>query len=151
MIHALTFTNWRSLRQAKLELTPINTVIGANSSGKTNIVDALRFIRYLNIDNLMDIWEIIPYEWGAWELQITSNREYPLTELTFECSISPLLPERIKYQMQVQAWPELYVPRLHVFHKICYLFYLTTKNATHVGWHFTVCAWRDSNPRPSAP
>jgi|GEM_PF-520339 len=42
----LRFKNWRSLRDVVIDdLQPINVFIGANSSGKTNIIDALRFYR----------------------------------------------------------------------------------------------------------
>jgi hypothetical protein len=43
----MRFTNWRSLREVTIEnLTPITVFIGANSSGKSNILDALHFVRY---------------------------------------------------------------------------------------------------------
>ncbi|MHB8625500.1 MAG: AAA family ATPase [Aggregatilineales bacterium] len=43
----LRFKNWRSLRDVTIDnLTPITVFIGANSSGKSNILDALRFLRY---------------------------------------------------------------------------------------------------------
>src|SRR5712692_5237216 len=47
MLTRLYFKNWRSLRDVEIaNLTPITVFIGANSSGKTNIVEALNFIRY---------------------------------------------------------------------------------------------------------
>lgn len=43
----LQFKNWRSLREVEIEFdTPITVFIGANSSGKTNIVDGLEFLRH---------------------------------------------------------------------------------------------------------
>jgi predicted ATPase len=45
MLTRLRFRNWRSLRDVTIELSPITVFIGANSSGKTNIVDALYFLR----------------------------------------------------------------------------------------------------------
>lgn len=45
----LRFKNWRSLKDVPIELdTPITVFIGANSSGKTNIVDGLRFLQSAN-------------------------------------------------------------------------------------------------------
>src|SRR5258708_11322996 len=42
----VTFKNWRNLYDVTIEnLTPITVFIGANSSGKTNIIDGLRFLR----------------------------------------------------------------------------------------------------------
>jgi AAA15 family ATPase/GTPase len=46
MITRLRFKNWRSLKDVTIEnLTPITVFIGENASGKTNIVDGLRFLR----------------------------------------------------------------------------------------------------------
>src|SRR5262245_2171752 len=46
MITRLRFKNWRSLRDVTIDnLTPITVFIGANSSGKTNILDSLYFLR----------------------------------------------------------------------------------------------------------
>jgi predicted ATPase len=46
MLTRLRFKNWRSLRDVTIDnLTPLTVFIGANSSGKTNIVDALSFLQ----------------------------------------------------------------------------------------------------------
>jgi len=45
MLTQFGFKNWRSLRDVTIDLSPITVFIGANSSGKTNIVDGLRFHR----------------------------------------------------------------------------------------------------------
>ena len=46
MITRLRLKNWRSLRDVTIDdLQPINVFIGANASGKTNILDALYFTR----------------------------------------------------------------------------------------------------------
>src|SRR5260221_9891716 len=48
MLTQLRFKNWRSLRNEVVikDLTPITVFIGANSTGKTNILDALHFMRH---------------------------------------------------------------------------------------------------------
>ncbi len=47
MLTRLKFKNWRSLRDVEIkDLTPVTVFIGANSSGKSNILDALHFYRY---------------------------------------------------------------------------------------------------------
>lgn len=44
MITQLKFKNWRSLRDVTIDnLKPINVFIGANASGKSNIINGLRF------------------------------------------------------------------------------------------------------------
>ncbi len=47
MLTRMKFTNWRSLRDVEIkDLTPLTVFIGANSSGKSNILEALHFVRY---------------------------------------------------------------------------------------------------------
>jgi len=55
MLKQLRFKNWRSLRDVTIDLSPITVFIGANSSGKTNIVDALKFRRDINMRDLLDV------------------------------------------------------------------------------------------------
>src|SRR5689334_20299808 len=45
MLKSLRLKNWRSLRDVEINFAPITVFIGANSSGKTNIIDALHFLR----------------------------------------------------------------------------------------------------------
>lgn len=54
MLTRLRFKNWRSLRDVEInDLTPITVFIGANSSGKTNILDALYFLRESSEDGVL--------------------------------------------------------------------------------------------------
>lgn len=62
MLTRLHFKNWRSLKDVEInDLTPITVFIGANSSGKTNLVDALKFWRHLmkewSVKNAYAEWE----------------------------------------------------------------------------------------------
>src|SRR5574341_313491 len=46
MLKRMRSRNWRSLRDVEIDdLTPITVFIGANSSGKSNILDAMDFTR----------------------------------------------------------------------------------------------------------
>ena len=45
MITNLGVRNFRSLKDASLELRTRNVLIGANKSGKTTLLDALRFLQ----------------------------------------------------------------------------------------------------------
>ena len=38
---SLRLAGWKSIRDAKIELRPLNVLIGANGSGKSNIVEAI--------------------------------------------------------------------------------------------------------------
>lgn len=44
MIRAIEISGFRSLRHVRLELGPLNVLIGPNQSGKTNVLDALSFL-----------------------------------------------------------------------------------------------------------
>ncbi len=54
MLKRIHFQNWRSLRDVTVEFGPITVLIGANSSGKTNIVDGLRLHRDSLVDGILD-------------------------------------------------------------------------------------------------
>ena len=41
----LTAKNYRSLRDVSVEFSSLNVFIGANASGKSTILDALRFLQ----------------------------------------------------------------------------------------------------------
>ena len=45
MIRSLKISGFRSLRDATLELRPLNVLIGPNQSGKTNLLDALDLLK----------------------------------------------------------------------------------------------------------
>ncbi|GFM34059.1 AAA family ATPase [Desulfovibrio subterraneus] len=45
MITSIRLINWKSFADAKLYIDPITTIIGVNASGKSNILDALEFLR----------------------------------------------------------------------------------------------------------
>lgn len=47
MIERLRLRNFRSFKDVDIELRPLNIVVGANASGKTNLVQAFRFLRDL--------------------------------------------------------------------------------------------------------
>lgn len=51
MIKSLSLKNWKSFGYAVLWVDPLTFVIGANSAGKSNIVDALAFLSYAAAGN----------------------------------------------------------------------------------------------------
>jgi len=44
-LRRLTLKNWRNFRKAEIDLIEANYVLGPNASGKSNLLDALRFLR----------------------------------------------------------------------------------------------------------
>jgi predicted ATPase len=45
MVQRLILRNFRSFKEVDIELRPLNIVVGANASGKTNLVQVFRFLR----------------------------------------------------------------------------------------------------------
>lgn len=47
MIESIWIQNWKSFREARLPLAPLTLMIGANASGKSNAIEAVRFLSWL--------------------------------------------------------------------------------------------------------
>ncbi|MCE7985686.1 MAG: ATP-binding protein [Caldilinea sp. CFX5] len=47
MISEITIANFKSYRQATLPLAPLTLLVGANASGKSNAIEAIRFLSWL--------------------------------------------------------------------------------------------------------
>lgn len=87
MLKRLHIQNWRSLRDVVIdELTPITVFIGANSSGKTNIMDALRFVRDIEVRGL----ESAVYELGY--QRILTDALKPETDRTMRLGLTYRVP-----------------------------------------------------------
>lgn len=95
MLKAIHFKNWRNLRDAEITFdTPITVLIGANSSGKTNILDAIRFrrdmVNYSIVQAVSGLgWEKIATDaltldqnWTDVELQFTHKLPVPAEQIT---------------------------------------------------------------------
>ena len=47
MLKTITLENFKSYRQARLQLAPLTVMIGANASGKSNAIEAMRLLSWL--------------------------------------------------------------------------------------------------------
>lgn len=88
MLTRLRFKNWRSLRDVEIaDLTPITVFIGANASGKTNIIDGMSFIRSLFADVFQTVWDQRRYRAlgsdGTDPVECEFSWKYDERELTF--------------------------------------------------------------------
>jgi len=81
MLTRLQLKNWRSLRDVTIDdLTPITVFVGVNSSGKSNILDALHFVRYAIEKGPLEA----VLQWGGYERIRTVNANNDdLTEIGF--------------------------------------------------------------------
>jgi len=52
MIKTVKFTNFKSLSSDTITLGNFNVLIGANAAGKSNFVDALKFVKDINDTSL---------------------------------------------------------------------------------------------------
>jgi len=60
MIKRIKIRDFKSIREADLELGPVTVLVGRSGTGKSNLVQAIRFLRNL----LLDQNEAISYEFG---------------------------------------------------------------------------------------
>lgn len=54
MISEITIGNFKSYRQATLPLAPLTLLVGANASGKSNAIEAIRFLSWLAYGRRLD-------------------------------------------------------------------------------------------------
>ncbi len=81
MIHRMRIQNFRSLRDVQVSLDPITVLIGRSGTGKTNFVDAIRFLRqYLVRRN-----DQFVHERGGWarDLFAAANNKTVSFEIEF--------------------------------------------------------------------
>lgn len=100
MLKRLRFKNWRSLRDVTIDdLGPITVLIGANSSGKSNIVDGLRFLRRMIQANTPD--KTYSFENRRRILTLGVEETEPIEiELAVQ---SPHLPSEMRYLLTIES------------------------------------------------
>ena len=60
MIKTIKIRDFKSIREVELELDPVTVLVGRSGTGKSNLVQAIRFLRNI----LLDHNEAIQYERG---------------------------------------------------------------------------------------
>jgi len=59
VLSACSFSNFKSYRQARLPLRPLTLLIGANASGKSNLIEGIRFLNLLAQGRRIDeVWRV---------------------------------------------------------------------------------------------
>jgi predicted ATPase len=76
MIKRIKIRDFKSIREVDLELDPVTVLVGRSGTGKSNVVQAIRFLRNL----LLNYGEAVNYEYG-W------NRIVPVGEVKPKTSI----------------------------------------------------------------
>jgi len=73
MFKRIILKNWKSFRHAVLPLDPLTVVIGINSSGKSNAVEALDFLRLITLSTVFILPLAAVIETGNHITQIKSE------------------------------------------------------------------------------
>jgi predicted ATPase len=76
MIRRIKIRDFKSIRELDLELGPVTVLIGRSGTGKSNLVQAIRFLRNL----LLNFQEAINYEFG-WERIAPVGEPKPKTSI----------------------------------------------------------------------
>jgi predicted ATPase len=80
-LQRLAVTNFKSIRKQELLLQPLNVFIGANGSGKSNLIDVFRFLKEIVDQNLSGFIQI---KGGADSLLYYGRKRSPEMELDVE-------------------------------------------------------------------
>ena len=90
MIKRLRLRNFRSFDEVDIELGSLNIIVGANASGKTNLVQAFRFLRDLARHGLENA---VSLQGGTEYLTNLNTRERELEiEVTYHAPLTAALP-----------------------------------------------------------
>src|SRR6266478_6267858 len=76
MIKRIRIRDFKSIREIDLELDPVTVLVGRSGTGKSNIVQAIRFLRNL----LLDPNHAVTYELG-WERIVPVGESNPKLSL----------------------------------------------------------------------
>lgn len=93
----VNLTNWRNFREADLELSPHAFVIGANASGKSNLLDVFRFLRTVAQFEGGGLQKAIKERGGITKLRSLHARSNPeiSIEITLKESVEDTTPRWI--------------------------------------------------------
>src|SRR5947207_442184 len=94
MISRIKIRDFKSIRELDLELHPVTVLIGRNGTGKSNIVQAIRFLRNL----LLNFGEAITIEFG-WDHIVPVGEERPGTSIELFFSVPG---EEVEYHYAVR-------------------------------------------------
>ena len=104
MIKRIKIRDFKSIREVELELGPVTVLVGRSGTGKSNLVQAIRFLRNL----LLDQNEAVNYEFG-WERIVPVGESRPQTTIEVLFTIPGEEREysyRIRFGMPGQhKWP----------------------------------------------
>jgi predicted ATPase len=99
MIKRIRIRDFKSIRELDLELDPVTVLVGRSGTGKSNLVQAIRFLR----NYLLNPQEAVSYEFGwARIIPVGENEPKTLIEVTFSV---PGEERDYNYQISFQKRP----------------------------------------------
>lgn len=83
-VRKLRLTNWRNFQQAELKLRNRLFLIGPNASGKSNLLDAFKFLRDISMAKGGGFQQAVDLRGGISSIRSLSARRYPDIEVHIE-------------------------------------------------------------------
>src|SRR5947209_5504853 len=97
MIKRIRISNFKSLGDVSVDLGPVVVLIGRSGSGKSNFVEALRWLRdFLTLRSI----ETVQQRHGGWDVVLSATAPKPIAlsySLTFA---APGLNEDFQYELR---------------------------------------------------
>jgi predicted ATPase len=106
MLKKLIVENWKSFRYAELYIDPLTVLIGTNASGKSNLVEALEFLRRMANGETVDVAlngdrSLPSIRGGSHEVILKSNE--PKNSFTLKIIVENEQHEEFLYTIETEA------------------------------------------------
>jgi predicted ATPase len=80
-ITRIKLVNWKNFRKAECKLSPRTFITGANAAGKSNLLDAIRFLRDIARKKGGGLQEAVSIRGGVSKIRSLAARQNPLVEI----------------------------------------------------------------------
>ncbi|ODS40135.1 MAG: hypothetical protein A7315_09475 [Candidatus Altiarchaeales archaeon WOR_SM1_79] len=101
-LKSINIQNFKSLKDTKIELADFNILVGANGSGKSNIVDVFSFLKHINQEGTIN--PFIRYG-GYKNLVWKKNEELPIV---FELKFKNKKKETLNYELVISGFGDIF-------------------------------------------
>jgi len=105
LISRLSLTNWRNFRKLDLSLGPREFVIGANASGKSNLLDVFRFLRTVARSDGGGLQRAVNERGGMGRLRSLHARSNPEVGIVVEIAEAHGQPAAWRYELAFKVEP----------------------------------------------
>jgi predicted ATPase len=103
IISRLTLKNWRNFRSIDIDLTDRVFIVGPNASGKSNLLDAIRFLRDIAKPG-GGLQQAIVQRGGVSKIRCLAARKEPAVEITVELENGSTWRYSIGFTQQVRGY-----------------------------------------------